>query len=161
MKTQSPIVASNEKWFEIIEDICPRFEYKNKPVFLTDDLVEHHSPGNSLVLLDGKWGLFCYDPLLGTQSIAYASYDKISDNFTVSIASYRLLLKDGREMWNFVMNFNVLFGRKEGFIKHFKPASIYARSFIQKLSKAGSLDELSSMLQGIWDESISRGWIMR
>lgn len=147
VRNESPTVASNEKWLEVIIDICSRFEYKNKPVFLTDDFVEHPSPGNSLVLLDGKWGLFCYNPLIRTQSIAYASYDKISDNFTVSIVSYWLFPKDGLEMWNFVNNFNVLFGRKEGFIKHFKPASIYARSFIQKLSKAGSIDEHYSMLQ--------------
>ena len=155
------IVASNENWFEIISDICPRFEQKNKPLFTTDNLVEHPSSSNSFVLLDGKWGLFCYNPLLGTQSISYASYNKIDGVFTVSITSYRLFMKNGQEIWDFAGNVNVLFGHREKFSKHFKIASIYARSFIQKLSKARNIDEYYSMLQGIYDESRNREWIVK
>lgn len=154
MSYRKRIVSSNKNWFEFIDEISKDSRLIS-PSFILSNISNlptvPHREKYSLLLLDGKFGLFCYVPQISVISVA-CSY-LVGETIGLEIISW----KKTDFWWNRFSTLVVLYGESCQ-SSDFRLASQFARQSIVKISKARTLNEFDSIRESIDEYSFRKRW---
>ena len=157
LEEDRPTVSSNRNWTDM-KNISSKFEERNSlPKFTEDNLLRKSRSKYSIMLLDGKMGLFLYNPLIKTFAISY-SMAEYEDGKLVYLIKIRSWYLSGGRWFHFRDGTILQNGTEADLREEFPAASRYCRSLMIKLAKAESRNKFSFILARSNRICHSYGW---